>query len=264
MPGQEGQHAPEQMRILPLMNPTSGLFTEAWNHYRAHWNHLVPVALVVYLVAALALALLSTVGEIGAAVGRVIHFLGVLLVQAAIVRAVEDIRDGRADLSLGETYDAARPHILPIAGLALLLFVAVGIIATILVGLLGPVGIPLLILVGIGAFTLYSVVVPVVVLESRGPVGAVQRARELVLPNFVPVVGIVLLTFLVFILISLVASIVFIFFPDRVQEFLAGIVGGSIWASFAGLIWTLLYYRLRAAETGATTPPPSGATPPTG
>ena len=30
------------------MNPTQGVLSEAWAMYKAHWQHLLPIALVVY------------------------------------------------------------------------------------------------------------------------------------------------------------------------------------------------------------------------
>ena len=31
------------------MNPTQGVLSEAWAMYKAHWQHLLPIALVVYV-----------------------------------------------------------------------------------------------------------------------------------------------------------------------------------------------------------------------
>ena len=44
---------------------------------------------------------------------------------AALIKAVQDIRDGRVDLSLGETVQAATPFILPVAGASILAAIAI-------------------------------------------------------------------------------------------------------------------------------------------
>ena len=86
------------------MSPTEGVIGEAWGHYKAHWRHLLPIALVVYVAIAIIGALLTLVlGWFGALVAAIISLVGLFWVQGALVKAVEDIRDGRADLSLGET-----------------------------------------------------------------------------------------------------------------------------------------------------------------
>ncbi len=38
--------------MLRAMNPLDGVFGESWNLFKAHWQHLVSIALVVYIVVA--------------------------------------------------------------------------------------------------------------------------------------------------------------------------------------------------------------------
>ncbi|HLQ53515.1 MAG TPA: hypothetical protein VK162_04475, partial [Streptosporangiaceae bacterium] len=99
------------------MNPLSGVLGEAWKLYRAHAAHLLVIAFVIYLVAAIAAALLALAGGIvGALLGSIVELFAAFLVQAALVKAVQDVRDGRADLSFGETVSAATPYLGPVAG----------------------------------------------------------------------------------------------------------------------------------------------------
>src|SRR4029079_5988561 len=91
------------------MSPTEGVIGEAWGHYKAHWRHLLPIALIVYVAIAILGALLTFVlGWFGALIATVISLVGLFWVQGALVTAVEDIRDGRADLSLGDTFHPLR------------------------------------------------------------------------------------------------------------------------------------------------------------
>ena len=85
---------------------------EAWRMYRAHAAHLLTIAFVIYLVAGLVSALLASVGgALGGFLATVVQIIAAFGVQAALVKAVQDLRDGRADLSLGETVSAASPYI---------------------------------------------------------------------------------------------------------------------------------------------------------
>ena len=78
------------------------------------------------------------------------------LLQATLVKAVEDVRDGRADLSFGETLQAARPAVGRVA------------VASILAGLAIGIGLVLLIAPGLFLLTIWCLIVPVIVLEGAG------------------------------------------------------------------------------------------------
>src|ERR687890_355325 len=92
--------------------PTQGVIGEAWGLYKAHWRHLLPISLIVYVAIAIVGALLTAVLTwLGAIVAALISLVGLFWVQGALATAVEDIRDGRADLSLGETFNRVRPQL---------------------------------------------------------------------------------------------------------------------------------------------------------
>ena len=75
----------------------------------AHWQHLLPISLVVYAAIAVVGVLLTAVlSWFGALLAALISVIGLFWVQGALVTAVEDIHDGRSDLSLGETFDRVR------------------------------------------------------------------------------------------------------------------------------------------------------------
>src|SRR6188474_2386203 len=111
------------------MSPTEGVIGEAWEHYKAHWRHLL----------AIVGALLTLVlGWFGALLAAIISLVGLFWVQGALVKAVEDIRDGRADLSLGETFDRVRPQLgsIIVAGLLAGLGIVLGLVLLIVPGLI--------------------------------------------------------------------------------------------------------------------------------
>src|SRR6476469_8830774 len=96
------------------MSPTSGVIGEAWNLYKTHWRHLLSISFVVYLAVALILALL-------------ISFVALFWLQATLVKAVDDIRDGRADLSVSDTFEAARAHLAAVLVAGLIAVIGIGI-----------------------------------------------------------------------------------------------------------------------------------------
>jgi len=103
-----------------LVSPLTGVLTEAWGLYRRFAGHFLLISFAVYIVAAILVALLSLGGTVGAIIGDVISFAATYVVQASLIKAVQDARDGRVDLDLSETVKAAGPFILPVIGASIL------------------------------------------------------------------------------------------------------------------------------------------------
>jgi hypothetical protein len=212
---------------------TTGVVSEAWDLYRRHWRHLVPIALVVYLVLALLGLLLSQLSSVVAAIlASVLSIIGLYWVQGALTRAVQDIRDGRADLSIGDTFQSVAGKIGPIA------------VASILAGVGIALGFVLLIVPGLYLLTIWSVIVPVIVLEDVGALASFGRSRELVQGHGWNVFGIILLTFLILLVFGILLGILLAFLDEPVRNFVSNVVSGSLSAPLIALTWTLVYYRL--------------------
>ena len=230
------------------MTPTDGVISEAWNLFKAHWRHLVPIAFVVYVaIAIVGLLLALLLGWFGALLGAVISLVGVFWVQGALVTAVEDIRDGRADLSLADTFGRVRPQLGAI------------VVAGLLAGLGIVVGLVLLIVPGLVLMTWWVLVIPVVVLERTGAGAAFGRSRELVRGFGWNVFGVIVLTILLLLAFEIVLSIVLSPLDGWLQSFVSNLVSGSLTSPFIALVWTLLYFRLRQvkSEQVAPTSPPT-------
>jgi hypothetical protein len=218
-------------------SPTTGVIGEALRLYRAHWRHLVGIALLVYLVVGLlSLVLTAALGTVGAIVAAVLSLVGVFWLQGALVRAVEDVRDGRADLSIKATLEDARQHLgrITMAGLLAGLGIALGFV--------------LLIVPGLFLVTIWSVLIPVIVLEGRGVGEAFGRSRSLVSGHGWSVFGAIILAWLVLVLAGIVVSLVTAPFTDETAAFLADLIGGTITGPFVVLVVTLIYHRLRGLE----------------
>src|SRR3954463_14387782 len=142
------------------MNPLSGVLSEAWTLYKRHARHLLTLAFAVYVIAGIIEAVLAgLLGIVGALLAAIVSLIASFLLQAALVKAVDDVRDGTADMSLSDTLNAAKPHIARVAG------------ASILLGLAIVIGLILLIAPGLYVMTIWCLVVPIIVLEGAG-VGA--------------------------------------------------------------------------------------------
>ena len=220
------------------MTPTEGVIGEAWGYYKQHWRTLLPIALVVYVAIAVIGALLTIIlGWFGALLAAVISIVGLFWVQGALVTAVEDLRDGRADLSLGDTFDRVRPQLGAI------------VVAGLLAGLGIVLGLILLIVPGLILMTWWILVIPVVVLERSAAGAAFGRSRELVRGFGWNVFGMIVLTILLLLGFEIVLSIVLSPLDGWLQSLVSNIVSGTLTTPFIALVWTLLYFRLRQAKS---------------
>jgi Membrane domain of glycerophosphoryl diester phosphodiesterase len=230
------------------VNPTEGVLSEAWAMYKAHWRTLLPIALVVYLaLGVINLLLVSTLTWFGALLATVVSLVGIFWLQGALVRAVEDVRDGRADLSLGDTFERVRPQLGSILVGGLL--AAIGIL----------IGLVLLIVPGLVLLTWWVLVIPVIVLEGLRAGEAFSRSRELVRGHGWSVFGVIVLTLLIVIGVGIVLSLLLLPVAGWLQNFVSNVVSGTLVAPFIALTWTLLYYRLRAAKEPAVESPAAPA-----
>jgi hypothetical protein len=229
------------------MNPLSGVLSEAWAMYRAHAAHLLTIAFVIYLVAAVAAALLGLAGGIvGSLLGAIVQLVAAFLVQAALVKAVQDVRDGRVDLSFGETVSAATPYIWAVAG------------ASILAGIAITIGLILVVAPGLYLITIWAVIVPVIVIERSGALASFGRSRQLVRGRGWQVFGTLVLVFLILIVVNIVLGLIFSALPVLWRGGLSSVVSGTLIAPFLALVVTLIYYRLSGAN-GAGQGPATGS-----
>jgi hypothetical protein len=223
------------------VSPTQGVIGEAWELYKAHWRHLLTIAFIVYVAIAIVSVLLTVifVDRLAAFISAVLALFALFWLQGALVRAVEDVRDGRPDLSPRETFERVRPQLAAI--------VVGGILAVL--GII--LGLILLIVPGLILMTWWVLIIPVIVLEQRRAGEAFSRSRELVRGYGWSVFGVIVLTILIIIGVNIVLGIALLPFNEWLQSFLSNVVGGTLIAPFIAVTWTLLYYRLRGAKEPA-------------
>ena len=94
------------------------VLSEAWGLYKRFFGQFFLTALVVFVVLDLLAAVVDNASGnntganlFWALLGALISVIGYFWVQAALIETVNDVRDGRADRSIGETYSAVRPRL---------------------------------------------------------------------------------------------------------------------------------------------------------
>jgi hypothetical protein len=211
--------------------------------YKAHWRHLIPIALVVYvLVSLLSLLLTVLLGWLGVILGALAALAGILWLQGALVLAIDDVRDGRADLSVQQTPERVRPRLNTLTLAGLLAAVAVGI------------GLVLFIAPGLYLLTIWLLIVPAITLEDRSVGDSFSRSQELVRGYGWSVFGVILLTLLLLVGVNLVFGIVDNASDSGWVSVIVDVVAQSVTAPFVALAWTITYYELRGLKGAEPAP----------
>ena len=219
------------------MSPLSGVLSEAWALYRRHASHFIVISFAIYLVIAVINALLGwAFGGVGEIIGWVIGLFGMFLLQAALVTAVQDVRDGRVDLDLRATLSAAAPFVAAVAAASVLASIGIAI------------GFALLIVPGLILVTFWSLLVPEIVIGGARPLEAFGRSWRTVRGYAWNVFGTFIVMFLIYIVGEIVLSIILIALPTGWRSFIADLIAGALVTPLIATVITLIYYRLTAAH----------------
>lgn len=214
------------------MSP-SDVLNRSFSLYGEHWQHLIGIGLVIWVSVAIIAAILSLLGIVGALLALIVIFIGGFLMQGAIVTAVDDLQDGRADLSIGDTLRAAQPHLPAL------------ILAGLVVGILVAIGFVLLIIPGLILLTFWFVTAPSIVIEQKSAIDGMQRSWNLVRGNFWTTLGLVIITFLLLFVIGFLAALILSFLPDFVASLVSNIVVNSVIGPFWAVVSAMAFFRLR-------------------
>jgi hypothetical protein len=232
------------------MSPLTGVLTEAGALYRRYVAHFLLIAFSVYLVTAIIVGLLALAGRGGMVLGAIVGFIASFVVQTALIKAVQDVRDGRVDLDLGQTVRAALPYLWPVIG------------ASILAGIGVTIGFILLIVPGFILLTFWSLIVPFIVVGGSPALASFGNSWRTVRGYAWRVFGTYVLVFLILIAFGIVLGLILGALPVFWRNLLNNLVSGTLVSPFLALVATLIYYRLTAAHAGQpyTATIPAGGT----
>jgi len=208
--------------------------------YKTFAKHLLAIAFVIYLIAAIITALLALAGgTIGILLGSLVAIVAAFVLQATLVKAVQDVRDGQADLSISQTVNEALPFIAAVAG------------ASILAGIAITIGLLLLIVPGLFLITIWAVIVPVIIIERSGALASFGRSRQLVRGHGWHVFGTLVLVYIIMLVVNIVLSLIFSALPHVLGSGLSSVISGTLISPFLAIVVTLVYYRLVGVSVAA-------------
>jgi hypothetical protein len=211
------------------MSPLSGVLGEAWALYKRYASHFILISFVIYLVIAVINALLSwALGTVGEFVGLILTVFGMFLLQAALVKAVQDVRDGRVDLDLRATVSAALPFVGSVAVASILASIGIGI------------GFILIIVPGLILITYWCLIVPEIVIGGAGAIESFGRSWRTVRGYAWNVFGTFIVVFLILIVAEIVLSAVFLALPYGWRSFIADLISGALVAPFLAAVVTVI------------------------
>lgn len=223
-----------------------GILGEAWGLYTRFFTRFFVIAASVFLVVNLLNALVSTalghgvgVALLLAAVTTVVSVVGTFWLQGALVYAVEDVRDGRIDTTVGQVFERVRPHLGTLIVAALL--AAIGI----------AIGFVLLVVPGLVLLTWWCLIVPVVVLEGKQVGESFTRSRELVRGHGWTVFGVVIITMILSAIASGIIQSIFSFLGSFLRYWIGGTIANAVVGPFLAIALTLMYFKLRDLREGA-------------
>ena len=213
---------------------------EAWELYKAHWRTFAPLALIVYIVLGLITLVLGFIlGWLGLLISGLASIVGTFWLQGALVEAVRDVRDGKQDLTIGELFARVQPRLPAL------------IVAGILAGLGIALGLVLLIVPGLFLLTIWSLIVPTIVLEGKSAGESFGRSRELVKGNGWSVFGVIVITIGAVIVASIIVGLLTFWLPDDVDTFVSDVIANTLVVPFVAVAWTLMYFALAQGRTAA-------------
>jgi hypothetical protein len=220
---------------------------EAWGLYSKFFVRLVLIAATVYLGLGLVSAAVAQLAGDGfgrialSAVGALVSLVGFFWVQGALVEATADMRDGVADLGIGQVYR----RVMPLLGSLIL--------AGILAGIGSVIGLLALIVPGLFLMTIWSMLAPVIVLEKAPTGQAFTRSRQLVRGNGWPVFGLIVLVVIATLVVSSIINRVFVGVAGEFfGVWLGSAIANSVLVPFFAVALTVAYFRLSGRAASST------------
>ena len=233
-----------------------GVLGESWRLYTRFFVRFFVIAAIVYLITNLFNAVVGTLFGHGvgislllALITTVVSLVGTFWLQGALVFAVEDVRDGRIDSSVGQIFERVQPYLGTL------------ILAGILAGLGIAVGLVLLIVPGLILLTWWCLIVPVIVLEGKRVGESFGRSRELVRGHGWTVFGVVVITAILTAIASGIIQGIFSFLGSFLRYWIGGAIASAVVGPFFAIALTVMFFTLRGLREGEGTVTAAGVAP---
>lgn len=214
-----------------------GVITERiWAIYREQAGVLLPVAVLVFALEFLVALLLPT--ALGLILALLFWVLAILY-QGFVVELVAGVEAGRPNSDLGALFRAVTPVLGALLVISIIFAIGVGI------------GLVLLIIPGLFLLTIWSVVVPVAVLERRGVVASFGRSRALVRGQGWNVFGVIVVVYVAVLVVSLLVGLLAAPLGHVGRDLVQWAVNVAL-APVVALSASVLYFALRRTDPGTT------------
>jgi hypothetical protein len=228
----------------------SVIISRAFEIYRTQVGTLLGAALLIYLVQFVVNLVLPDSLD---AIGGIVSLILLAFFTGMVVMLVRDLQDGHRDSSLGELFNSVTPVFVPVIVVSILFAIGVAI------------GFVLIIIPGLILLTIWSVAIPVTVVERPGIFRAFGRSRELVKGNGWQVFGTILLVWILAIIFAAIGAAIAAAIGGVIGALVAAIISALI-APVTALTAALIYFALlaekeptvQAATTTSFPEPPAG------
>ncbi len=218
----------------------SVIIGRAFAIYRTQVATLLAAALLIYLLQFVVNLVLPDSWEW---ISSIVTLILIAFFTGMVVMLVRDLQDGHRDSSIGELFSSVTPVFVPV------------IVVSILFGIGVAIGLVLIIIPGLILLTIWSVAIPVTVVEKPGIFRAFGRSRELVKGNGWQVFGTILLVWILAIVFAAIGAGIASAIGGVIGALIAAIVSALI-APITALTAALIYFALLAEKeplTGAET-----------
>jgi hypothetical protein len=228
----------------------SGVLNEMFSIYSAHAAVLLGSAAVIFLAVGLIQGILAAAGGfLLSLIGTLIYLVAVTLYSGMVVKLVEDVRDGRRDLTVGEMVRSVTGVLGALIGNGILKAIAV------------VIGLILLIVPGLILLTIWAVTGPAIVVERKGAIDAFGRSRELVRGEGFSVFAVLVVTLLIVIGIGIVLGIIGAVLGDA-GSVIFNIISTVVTAPIFSLVAAIMFFDLGGGQAVAAAPAAPAEAPP--
>jgi hypothetical protein len=231
------------------------VINDTFSIYRDNVGVLLLSSIAVFVLVGIISGLLRAGGGVFLSlIGAIVQLAAFALYTGFVVKLVDDVRDGRRDMAVGDLFSSAAPAIGSLILFGILFGLGVGI------------GLVLVIVPGLILLTFWSVGAPAIVAEGAGAIEAFGRSWGLVRGDGWSVFGALVLVFLIVLVIGIILGVIATPISDEATV-VASIISNVLTAPIFALAVSVMFFDLgggRAAEAPAAAdelrPPPTPGT----